>query len=289
LDVKTLEITSLLGLKSIYDIQLSLNPDSRIERNYLVFDSFDRLNPESTTEFKYAYVETADQSLGTVGTVGVIRNLISMKLYQPIFPSLVVNSNSNRISILIKELATQSFVASGTVNYHWLLRTVYSTYFDSQTASMYIEGQTDTYNDGVFNFRKPVTELQSLTFIFGDPLNTISIPICQDYCTFTYGNPTILTFEQSHPTLISSYTTTQGSAFIRTFTTNDPSNPLDMNIIMAFNNPYGFGITVLSPTSISVDIDSTLITPKPGLKCIIYLSQFRFVFAIEMSYINDGK
>lgn len=286
---KSLEITSIMGLNSIYDIQMALNRDSRVERNYMVFDAFDRLDYESTTEFRFAYAEVPYSEGGVIGTVGVLRNIISMKLYQPIFPISCYNSDTNRISILIKELSSQSFIASGTKNYHWLLRPVYSTYIEQNTAHYFVEAQTDMYNDGMVNFRKPVTELQSLTFIFGDPLNVLSIPSCQSKCTFTYGNPTVITLQNSYLTLVSSGSIYEGSAFMRDFTTGDPTNPLDMSIIMAFNSPYGFGITVLSPTSISVAIDSSAITPLPSLLGTIFLSQFRFIFAMEVAYLNDGK
>lgn len=284
-DTKQLEITSLLGLNSVYDIQLALNPTTRYEKTYLVFDSFDRLNPQSTDEFKFGYTETSDYVRGSVGAIGGIRNLISIKLYQPIFPVAIRNTVSDRISILIKELSTQSIIASSNFRYHWILRTNQSQWIGISTYRTYVEGQLDNYNDGVFNFRIPITEINSFTFIFGDPLSQISIPVCQDYCTFTYGSPTTVILDNPH-TLVSSVV--RGAVFFTDFTTDEPSNPVDMNAIMAFNNPVGLEITVLSPTIITIPIDTNYIHPKPNLKCIIYFSQYRFIFAMELTCINDG-
>ena len=276
----SLDIVNIFGLNNLTDIQDVFNPMSKTEKNYLVFDSkYRSTNTGGITSFQWTYVPTANmQTNGIVNSVGEIRNIVEMRLMQPVFPALdTLNPTSNRVSILIQELISQSYVASGTRNYHWITRV------DASNSDFFVELQTEHYNDGRFAFREPITELTNLTFSFGDPLDVIEFPPDRAPVTFIiYGATTCLQTVEPHNLVVGS------RVFMTNFTTADPTNPTDASVISYMNSPFGNLITSI-PTSNTfyVDVNTTGITPDLTLSIECYFEMFRFIFAIEFTCLTD--
>jgi hypothetical protein len=166
-------ITSFLGIESIDELKLLVNPESMYVQYYVVLDSDYRNttqeNSTNITYFTWAYSPTQNTGVGFCNSVGNVHNIVGMRMYQPRVPYLsAMNTSAKRVSILVKELQAQAFITETGSRFHFLLRPDYTT------ANSSIELSTEDYNDGIFSFGKPITEFPSQTIIFGDPINTLS-------------------------------------------------------------------------------------------------------------------
>ena len=98
-----------------------------------------------------------------------------MRLYQPrIHYVSAMDNSANRVSILFKELASQSFIGENGRRFHFLLRPEIE---ERGNYGDYIELSTEDYEDGIFKFRKPITEFETLTVSFGDPMTLIDFDL----------------------------------------------------------------------------------------------------------------
>jgi len=170
---KALVLSEFLGINDLNEFRMLFNPESMYVHYYLVLDSNYRDTteeiPTAITKFTWRYAPTQFTGTGFCNSVGVIRDIIGMRMYQPRVPYLAgMNTDAKRVSVLIEELASQAFIAENGRRFHFLLRPNFIT---GQTD---IELSTEDYNDGIFNFRKPITKIDSFTLSFGDPLQILT-------------------------------------------------------------------------------------------------------------------
>lgn len=170
---KALVLSEFLGINDLNEFRMLFNPESMYVHYYLVLDSDYRDTteeiPTAITKFTWRYAPTQFTGTGFCNSVGVIRDIIGMRMYQPRVPYLAgMNTSAKRVSVLIEELASQAFIAENERRFHFLLRPNFIT---GQTD---IELSTENYNDGIFNFRKPITKIDSFTLSFGDPLQILT-------------------------------------------------------------------------------------------------------------------
>jgi hypothetical protein len=168
-----INIVDFLGVKTADEFKLYINPESSYQHFYLVLDSEYRNTTAeidtSITRFTWNYAPTQNVGTGYCNSVGVIRDIIGMRMYQPRVPYLAaMNTNSKRVSVLIEEFSAQAFIDSSGRRYHFLLRPNFIT---GQTD---IELSTEDYNDGIFNFRKPITTFSTISISFGNPSNILT-------------------------------------------------------------------------------------------------------------------
>lgn len=167
------DIDDFLGVTNLTEFKMLFNPESLYQHFYVVLDSDYRdttsENPASITSFTWKYAPTQDVGMGFCNSVGVIKDIIGMRMYQPRVPYLAgMNTSAKRVSVLIQEFSAQAFICENGRRFHFLLRP------DFATAGTDIELSTEDYNDGIFSFRKPITEFNTLTVSFGDPLELLS-------------------------------------------------------------------------------------------------------------------
>lgn len=170
---KSLVLSEFLGIDNLNEFKMLFNPESMYVHYYLVLDSDYRDTTEEVptviTKFTWRYAPTQFTGTGFCNSVGVIRDIIGMRMYQPRVPYLAgMNTDAKRVSVLIEELSSQAFIAENGRRFHFLLRPNFIT---GQTD---IELSTEDYNDGIFNFRKPITKIDSFTLSFGDPLQILT-------------------------------------------------------------------------------------------------------------------
>lgn len=173
-DVEVKEDSKELTVADANALKLFLNPESMYEHHYLVLDSDYRdtnaENPASITKFTWRYATTQDIGTGYCNSVGVIKNIVGMRMYQPRVPYLAgMDTTAKRVSVLIEELSAQSFIGENGRRFHFLLRPNFTG--GGQTS---IELSTEDYNDGIFNFTTPIQSFPSITLSFGDPLNILT-------------------------------------------------------------------------------------------------------------------
>ena len=169
----SLILNDFLGINDLNEFKMLFNPESMYVHYYVVLDSDYRDTtseiPTNITKFTWQYAPTHFTGTGFCNSVGVIRDIIGMRMYQPRVPYLAaMNTDAKRVSVLIEEFAAQSFIAETGRRFHFLLRPNFIT---GQTD---IELTTEDFNDGIYNFRKPITKVDSFTLSFGDPLNVLS-------------------------------------------------------------------------------------------------------------------
>ena len=92
------------------------------------------------------------------------------------------------------------------------------------------------------------------------------------------GLPTIVT-----TTIVHNLSTGDVVTFIN-FTTLAPL--IDAATIFLINNLNGLIVTVLTPTTFSIDIDTTLITPDPSLSIVCIFDSKTFKMPIEFKFIR---
>jgi hypothetical protein len=98
-------------------------------------------------------------------------NIVAMRIYQPRIPYVAsMDTNAKRVSILIEEFSSQSFIAEGR-RFHFILRPDFLT-----SDGTYIECSSEREEENVFEFATPITEVNSLTLSFGNPYTTIEFP-----------------------------------------------------------------------------------------------------------------
>ncbi len=170
---KSLVISNFLGIDDLDELKMLFNPESMYVHYYVVLDSSYRDTTEEINtaikKFTWKYSPTQYTGTGFCNSVGVIRDIIGMRMYQPRVPYLAgMNTSAKRVSVLVEELKAQAFIAENGRRFHFLLRPNFIT---GQTS---IELSTEDYNDGIFNFRKPITKIDSFTLSFGDPLNILT-------------------------------------------------------------------------------------------------------------------
>jgi len=170
---KMLALDDFLGINDLTDFKLMFNPESLYKHYYLVLDSdFRDTSSEISSDirrFQWAYAPTVNIGVGFCNSVGTIRNIIGMRMYQPRIPYLpAMNNTAKRVSVLIEEFSAQAFIAENGRRFHFLLRPIF---VNAQTD---IELSTEDFNDGIFSFRKPITEISTMTLSFGDPLDVLS-------------------------------------------------------------------------------------------------------------------
>ena len=170
---KAMVLSEFMGINDLSEFKMLFNPESMLVHYYMVLDSNFRdtteENPSAITRFTWKYAPTQFVGQGFCNSVGVIRDIVGMRMYQPRIPYLAaMNTDAKRVSVLIEEFAPQAFIAENGRRFHFLLRPNFIT---GQTD---IELSTEDYNDGIFNFRKPITKIDSMTLSFGEPLNVLT-------------------------------------------------------------------------------------------------------------------
>lgn len=165
------KVVSFLGINDLQEFKLFFNPESLYTHFYISLDTnyrdkSDEVDPTAVTKMKWNYAPTQVLADGFCNSVGTIRNIVGMRLYQPRIPNVAgLDTDAKRASILIEELAAQAFVAANGRRFHFLLRPTYS-----QVNGGRLELSTEDYNDGIFRFRDPVTSVTSFTISIGNPL-----------------------------------------------------------------------------------------------------------------------
>lgn len=272
--VNEINIMSILGFTDKINLRSIFNPQALFEKNYISFDSRYRNLAVTNNKFSWNFITNSVDSNNSINMVGDARNLIAMKLYQPIIPIPTnINLETARVSILIEEFQAQSFVATSTRRYHFLTRPELPI---SGSVNTLIELRVDDYHDGEYNFVKPITEFNSLTVVFGDPITKLEFNPDRANATFTYGVTTTVTTDINH-------NLADGERVMFTnFSTDNLGD--DKDAIDQMNLIDGLRVTVTSATTFTVAVDTSGVTPTAGLNIEVYFEAQRMIFAMELTF-----
>jgi len=281
------EIESLFGLTSIDAAVRSLNPASLTRKNYMFMDSRYRGDASNShqriSEYTWGYVQKSQlTSDGFVNVIGNVREIIGLRIYPFRIPydTTADNNKYARVSILIKELESQSFIAHEQRKFHFMAR--------STVDNKFIELDTDDFNDGYFWFEKPITTIPSLTLTFGNPIEKISFDNDRDSCTIDYFGIAPLT----QITTSSNHNLASGDLVY--FTKFDVgTNPIpqqkiiNQNIKNEINRTSGYVITVITPTTFSIAFQSNgILNPIANITFDVFYGSKRMFVPMELIYIQ---
>lgn len=280
---KNIEIDKLFGTRTPFELQMIFNPQAAYLQNYIIFDSKYRRRESASggpfNKISFGYAPGTNITNGIINSVGKIRDIVSIRIYRPVIPyvSQLFVTDARRISIAIEEFQAQAIILSNGRRTHFLLN--YD--LDMITGDL-LNIIIEDFNDGIFKFSKPIQTFETLTLTIGNPNQIVTFPQDTYNVTFTYANPTILTFSTAHgvPSATSVYIT------MTTFTTDNPA--ADAAIIAQFNSTLPILATYVSATELSVDINSTTVTPKAGLICEVFIETRRIIVPMEITYLRSN-
>jgi hypothetical protein len=270
-------IESVFGYSDIATLVKKVNvPINAVNTIQLLLDTrYRNLSTDGTDSFTWDYINQLTTSPGTVNSFGNIRDIISMAIMNIKIPNVLdANWDYDLISISIEELISQSVIAHENKRYHFL-----SCIDRSKSNSRWLSLCCDDYYKGIYNFNTPITTLNTLTLKFGSPLESIKFDKDRLLGNIIYGSPTIIQFDEVHKL------TSNDIIYIDNFTT---SNLLtDYNIIKNINNINGNVSTVVSPTSISILVDSSSIINNNIIKQYsIFFGSKRMFIPIEFKFLS---
>jgi len=240
-------IESIFGTSSVATLVKQLNkPTHSVNVAHILLDSRYRVLCNDGTEyFTWNHINNMHRAQGSVNSIGNIRDIIEITAMNYRLPAVdtIVNSPYGRISITVDELESQSYVAHENKRFHFMC-------ILTEITNGWAEVCSDKFIKGVFAFNNPITTLNTLTLRFGTPLETIIFDKDRLDGTITYTNPTVITFSENHNLNATDL------VYITTFKSiNSDSNTITANI----NKSSGNISTLITPTSISIPIDSSSI------------------------------
>lgn len=282
-------ITNLLGLTSASDFAKVLNPKSTYRKSYVMLDSRYRNNPNTNTVSDFSWnINSNGSNARDRGAYlnGKLRDVVGIRVYPFRIPYVSIGDNKySRISLLIKEFQSQSFIGFGNNNFHFVLR--------SSIDNDFIDLETDNFNDGFFWFNTPQTSFTSFTINFGNPVDKIIFDRDNDLCVidhFVVAPATHITTDNPHNLangdLIYLSNFNVGIANI-----NLPNQQVSDDILKSgVNNINGHIITVLTPTTFTIPFaTNTIQNPLVNLqKSNVYYGAKRIFIPMELIYIRPN-
>jgi hypothetical protein len=250
-----INVDSIFGYDDIATLVKKVNePINSVNTIYLLLDTRHRnLENDGTKYFKWDYINKMAISQGTVNSLGDIRDIISMNVMPyriPAVPSAI--NDYNLITMSIEEFSPQAVIAHEDRRFHFI------GCIDEKVDDWLIICSKD-YNNAEYKFNKPITTLNTITTRFGSPLTPITFNKDRLPGTITYGNPTIFSFDEEHKL----NAVTPSTVYVSSFTTLNTR--YDSDIMGQMTNISGILGTVLTPSSISVPVDtSDIVTALTG-------------------------
>lgn len=246
-------IESIFGTHNISTLVKQINkPSNSVNVAHILLDSrYRSLCNDGTEYFVWDHINNMLRAQGTVNSIGDIRNIIEITAMNYRLPAVdtIINSPYGRISLTIDELDSQSYIAHENRKFHFMCVL-------EKIVNGWAEVYADKFVKGIFSFNNPITTLNRITLRFGSPLEPIIFDKDRLDGIITYSNPTVITFSENHNLNVTDL------VYITTFKS---INSNIGNIAANINKTTGNISTLLTPTSISIPIDSTsIISPLTG-------------------------
>ena len=246
----TVSITSLLGINDINQLFSKLaqvnSGKSGIKTEYITLDSrYRSLDNDGTLYFRWNAIYDNSDIQGGFNINQRVRDVVSIKCYPIKMPYVSTADNDyGRITMLFQEFQSQAFVAHENTKYHYV--------FATDIQDRWIHLRAHNYNEGVFKFATPITQLSSLTVSLNSPWQPIIFDtdritmMVSDYVT---SNRTYFTSSAKHNL------ETGDRVYISGFNSFNPSP--DGPIIGQVNNQNGNIATYDDDFTFYIDVNSS--------------------------------
>lgn len=275
------DIQGLFGKTDETSIQLLFNPEAAYRKNMVIADSRYRLtDTDGTITQSWNFLNaSAVNAAGVINTIGNVKNVVKIsvsKLRIPYKDSIIING-SNRVTLLIREFSGMAFVGQENRKFHFM--------FESSVDGNNIDLVPMKFGDstaGVFEFYTPITQIDTLTFSWGNPLEPIIFDKDRLIFNVVYNNPArfVTTTGEDHNLL------TGDLVYISGMTSDDVIT--DEGIIDQTNSINGHPIVKIDDTTFDIDgLDFTAVTaPTAALSFEIYFGANRLFVPMELTYIK---
>jgi len=255
------------------------NPMALIARAYIILDRQYQLRiNDNNKEFIWnlAVLGQGYNHVDTVVTVAPVKDIIGLKMSPFKFPNTQsAITFSNRISVSIKELDTQSYIANAfNKRFHFLFDVKQGT-LSTDPYELSDTGQSITE----FWFYKPVQEITSLTLSFGNPFYPLTLDPDRGKATITAsGIQAVLTFANPH------FVAVNGKIVIVEFTTTDPL--ADTVEIELMNEVVGWDVVSATATTLTIDVDLSGLTGTIISPTLVLFESKRFLIPLEIMFLR---
>ncbi len=246
----------MFGNASPYDVQRYFNPQALVIKTSIVLDTkYRKLESGGNDFYSWDVVEGLTRTQGSSNVTSKIRDVISLRIMKTRVPFTASAQNDlGRMSILIDEFSAQSFVAQENRKFHFIGEL-------TATGDFY-EVNFDQFNEGVFNFNKPVTTFSTMSLYYGSPIEPISFD--DDRTTCLLQPDTVYTATPTIVTQIPHKINTGNRVYLSGFTTSNPT--ADAYLIQALNNKY-YAVTKVDDVTLQIpDLASSAINIKTVMK-----------------------
>lgn len=272
------DVKQLFGKSDPVSLQLLFNPEAAYKTNYIQLDTRHRLtdsNGTVTQAWNFLSNSTVN-SVGVVNSLGNVKNIVSISIPEIKIPykDLVDLNGYERVSLLIDEFSGQSHICQEGRKYHFM--------FKASVNGNGIDLLPLKYGDnegGTFDFVKPITQIDTLTLSWGNPLEPIIFDKDRNIFEVTYSNPALFTSTQKHNLL------TGDLIYIEDFKTNDSAT--DESIINQVNSINGHNVVIIDDYSFNIDLlDLTTVTaPIANQTFEIYFGANRIFIPLRIKFI----
>lgn len=337
----SINISSFLGIDTFEKLIRELNPKVTKKKAYVCLDSRYARFLNNCTKLQWDYSNALITTDNSTSVIGNVRNITSVRMLSMVVRKFT--SAAQRASICIEEFSAQAFILPNGRRFHFIgllndlqnnsIAIDYRAASGSKTAVIVPDFTTyDKYeliagyrfNDGIYRFNKPITDLNTFTISIGDPFNLVTVPkyefydVAAVYLPFTdvskYFASIRLTFPEPHFHIGSNYFDTDlvigdipnilMSVFIDDASSTDPANATLINDI----NTTEFTMAVIiDPYTIDVRFtDGNLfraglhdvsglplirtIDPVPPIdigKVRVRINSYRVIMNFELDYIAE--
>jgi hypothetical protein len=236
----------------------------------LVLDSRNRLYYGNQYQDSYSWDLNPTGGTGQVGNVKIqdpLQQIVQMKISGFWLPSnSMIGNYYDKVRMTIKEFNTQSIQVTEFIPDPAILYYIYEFNITKVLGNrIYLEP-----TNAVYNFRKPVAQLNKITIQFRLPFQPFEFEPDRGLYTITYANPTVFTINYETATNIDT------GDLVYVLDSNSGIITLDQTL----TSKQGYYVTRLSTTTFSIPVNSSAGT-NPQTNVQIYYGSKRLFIPLE--------
>jgi hypothetical protein len=332
----SINISSFLGIDTFEKLIRELNPKVSKKKAYVCLDSRYARFLNNCTKLQWDYSNALITTDNSTSVIGNVRNITSVRMLSMVVRKFT--SVAQRASICIEEFSAQAFILPNGRRFHFigLLNDLQnnSIAIDYRAASasqlfLYVPDFTtyDKYeliagykfNDGIYRFNKPITDLNTFTISIGDPFSPVTIPKYEffDVSLYYYFSSDFgfrrvrLTFNEPHFHIGSNYFVSDlvsypdkpnilMSVFIDGLVSSSPTDDFIVNILNTTEftltqiiDAYTMDVYITPAGLLKAGKNSmpgfsvTLGTNRPLNKARVRINSYRVIMNFELDYIAE--
>jgi hypothetical protein len=273
-------IAKRFNAKDAFGLLRTVNPDSLVRDAYIYVDSRYRENAEYGKSFQtIQWTLMFDPSTlpGVVNTVAPIRDIIQIEMWDFVMPYIEAGDTANRrITVLINEFNTQSFVCHENRQFHFVFRT-------SILGNRIRLDSIGRTSRAQFNYGLPLTKWDHINLTFAAPLLPITFDSDRMFLTPTFGaNPALFTTVGA----IDHNLISNDIIMFETFVTSDDT--ANAALIAQITRPEGWACTVMTASQFTCPFSLVGVLPPAAgsISCQVFFQSKRIEIPIHIKYIQ---